>query len=244
LHHRVRCFKPLAPAPPPPASLLIVSGLKREAAILAGPGRMTIFGDASTLRARLAELADLRPQLVISWGICGGLETRLRPGDLVVGAEVVSDDGSIRTDEAVTSSLERRLIDAGARVVVERLAAANAPILTVGAKAELRGATGAAAVDMESLMAGRFALERRRPFAILRAVADPADRDLPPLVLKAANSDGRINVPSVIGGLIHHPGQFAGLCTAARDSRAAFRALNRCRGLLSSLFLGLGPAHL
>ncbi len=228
------------PTPPPPAaSLLIVSGLQREAAILAGPGRMTICGDASTLRARLEALADLRPQLVMSWGVCGGLDSRLRPGDLVVGAEVVSDDGSIRTDEAVRSSLERRLTDAGARVVVERLAAADAPVLTVGAKAELRSATGAAAVDMESLTAGRFALERRAPFAILRAVADPADRDLPPLVLKAVDCDGRINIAAVIGELIRFPGQSRGLLAAARDSKAAFRTLNRCRSLLPSVFLGL-----
>ncbi len=221
----------------PAASLLIVSGLQREAAILAGPGRLSICGDASTLRARLAELADLRPSLVMSWGVCGGLDSRLRPGDLVVGAEVVSGEGSIRTDEAVTSALERRLIDAGARVVVERLAAADAPVLTVGAKAELRRATGAAAVDMESLLAGRFALERGAPFAILRAVADPADRDLPPLVVKAVNSDGRVNIAAVIGELIRFPGQFSGLLAAARDSKAAFRALKRRRSLL------LGLAH-
>ena len=40
---------------------------------------------------------------------------------------------------------------------------------------------------MESLIAGHFALEQRLPFAILRAVADPADRDLPPLALKAVD---------------------------------------------------------
>jgi adenosylhomocysteine nucleosidase len=221
-----------APTPPPAASLLIVSGLQREAAILAGPGRISICGDATALRAKLAELEGLRPQFVMSWGVCGGLDSRLRPGDLVVGAEVVSDHESIRTDEAITSALERRLIDTGARVVVERLAAADAPVLTVGAKADLRRATGAAAVDMESLMAGRFALERRARFAILRAVADPADRDLPPLVLKAVNCDGRINVAAVIGELIRFPGQLTGLIAAARDSKAAFQALKRCRGLL------------
>jgi adenosylhomocysteine nucleosidase len=200
--------------------------LKREAAILAGPGRMTICGDASTLSAGLA------------------LDPRLRPGDLVVGAEVVSDDGSIRTDEAVASSLERLLTDAGARVVVDRLAAANAPVLTAGAKAELRNATRAAAVDMESLTAARYALERKSPFAILRAVADPADRDLPPLVLKAVDSDGRINFAGLILELTRSPGQFAGLRAAARDSQAAFRALTRSSSLLAGLFLSLGPAHL
>jgi len=211
--------------------------------MLAGPSRISICGDATALRAKLAEAAGLQPQLVMSWGLCGGLDSRLRPGDIVVGAEVVSDDGSITTDEAVRSWLARRLIDAGARVVVERLATADAPVLTVGAKADLRRATGAAAVDMESLTAGRFALERRAPFAILRAVADPADRDLPPLVLKAVDPEGRVNVAAVIGELIRFPGQFGGLIAAARDTKAAFRALNRCRGLLPSLFLGLGPAH-
>ncbi len=228
----------------PAASVLIVSGLKREAAILAGPGRLAICGDASTLRAKLAELTYQPIILVISWGVCGGLDPRLRPGDLILGAEVVSAEGRINTDEAVTSSLAQRLIDAGARVAVERVAGVSSPVSTARAKAELRLATGAAAVDMESLIAGRFALERRTPFAILRAVADPADRDLPPLVLSAVDSDGRIKAAAVLGDLVRSPGQFTGLVAAARDGRAAFRALSRCRGLLPGLFLGLGPANL
>jgi len=211
---------------------------------MAGPGRTTVCGDPSTLRARLAEAAGLRPSLVISWGLCGGLDPRLRPGDLILGAEVVSHDGAVGTDKGVTSSLAQRLIDAGARVVVERLAAADAPVLTASAKAELRRAAGAAAVDMESLTAGRFALKRRIPFAILRAVSDPAERDLPPVVLKAVDSDGRINAAALIGGLIRSPGQFAGLRSAALDSRAAFRALKRCRGLFPGLLLGLGATDL
>jgi adenosylhomocysteine nucleosidase len=225
-------------------NVLIVSGLKREAAILAGPGRLAICGDGPTLRAKLAELVNTHIYVVISWGLCGGLDPRLRPGDLILGAEVVSDEGRITTDEAVTSSLARRLVDAGARVSVERVAGVSSPISTARAKAELRVATGAAAVDMESLTAGRFALERRTPFAVLRAVADPADRDLPPLIFQAVDSDGRIKTAAVIAELVRSPGQFAGLVAAARDSRAAFGALSRCRGLLPGLFFGLGPANL
>jgi hopanoid-associated phosphorylase len=229
---------------PPSANVLIVCGLKREAAMLAGPGRATVCGDAATLRARLAEAAGLRPSLVVSWGLCGGLDPRLRPGDLILGAEVVWGDGAIKTDEAVTSSLTRRLVDAGTAVAVEPVAAADAPVLTSSAKAELRRATGAAAVDMESLAAGRFALKQRIPFAILRAIADPAERDLPPVALKTVDPAGGINVLALIGGLTRSPGQLAGLHTTFRDSRAAFRALKRCRGLLPGLFLGLGAADL
>ena len=208
------------------------------------PGRTTTCGDASVLRARLAEAPSLKPPLVVSWGLCGGLDPGLRPGDLILGAEVVSNQGAVRTDAAITALLAKRLVDAGARVVVERLAASDAPILTVAAKAELRRATGAAGVDMESLIAGRYALKQRAPFAILRAVADPAERDLPPLALKAMAPDGGIRPRAVIGELICAPSQFAGLRALAADSRAGFRALKRCRGLLPGLFLGLGAADL
>jgi adenosylhomocysteine nucleosidase len=227
---------------PPSANVLIVSGLKREAAILAGPGRTTLCGDASTLRTRLAEAANLKPSLVVSWGLCGGLDPRLRPGDLILGAEVVADEGAVRTDAAVTLSLAQRLGGAGVRVSVQRLAASNAPVLTAAAKTDLRRASGAAAVDMESLIAGRYALEQRAPFAILRAVSDPAERDLPPLVLKAVDSDGGIDAVAVIGEIIRSPGQFMSLRAAGRDSSAAFEALKRCRSLLPGLFLGLGAA--
>ncbi len=211
---------------------------------MAGPGRTTLCGDASALRAGLAEAASLRPSLVVSWGLCGGLDPRLRPGDLILGAEVVSTDGAIRTDEAVTSSLAGRLLAGGTRVVIERVTGAHAPVLTGGAKSDLRRASGAAAVDMESLIAGRFALKQRIPFVILRAVSDPAERDLPPIVSKAVAADGGINVRAVIRELIRSPGQLAGLGAAALDSRAAFQALSRCRRLLPGLFLGLGPADI
>jgi adenosylhomocysteine nucleosidase len=203
---------------------------------------MTPCGDAPTLHAKLAEAARFKPSLVVSWGLCGALDPRFRPGDLILGAEVVAGEGVVSTDEAVTSTLAQRLGGAGARVVVERLAASDTPVLTAAAKAELRRSSGAAGVDMESLIAGQFALEQRIPFAILRAVADPADRDLPPLASKAVASDGGIDVQAVIGELIRSPWQLAGLRALAADSRAAFQALKRCRSLLPGLFLGLGAA--
>ena len=179
---------------------------------------------------------------MVSWGLCGGLDPRLRPGDLILGADVVSNEGAVRTDEAVTASLAERILGAGARVVVERLAASQAPVVTAAAKADLRRVTGAAGVDMESLIAGQYALKQRIPFAILRSVADPAERDLPPLALKAVASDGGIHVQAIIGELVRSPWQLAGLSALAADSGAAFRALKRCRSLLPGLFLGLGAA--
>lgn len=224
--------------------VLIVCGLKREAAILAGPDRVAVCGNAPTLQRRFAELGTSRPQLVVSWGLCGGLDRRLRPGDLVVGLGVSSGDERIETDEALAWRLAERLRSTGARVSLELFAAASAPVLTAAKKAELGGATGAAAVDMESLIAARFARRCDAPFAILRAVADPAARDLPSLAANAINSEGRVNAHAVVTGLLLSPGQIGRLGRLARDSRAAFLALERCRRLLPDLFLGVGRADL
>jgi adenosylhomocysteine nucleosidase len=222
--------------------ILVVCGLRREASILAGADRVTVCGNAETLPRRLAAVATSGPQLVISWGLCGGLDRRLRPGHLVVGVEVTAGDERIQTDEVVAVQLARRLAAAQPRISLERFAHASAPVLTASEKAELCGAANAAAVDMESLIAGRFARERRVPFAILRAVADPAERDLPALVASAVDPEGRVNAYAMIVGLLRSPRQIGNLGPLARDSRAAFSALERCRRLLPGLFLGLGRA--
>ncbi len=74
---------------------------------------------------------------------------------------------------------------------------------------------------MESLIAGRFARERDVPFAILRAVADPAERHLPPLVAKTLDSEGGLNTGSVVAGLMRSP-KLILLSRLARDTRTAF----------------------
>jgi adenosylhomocysteine nucleosidase len=229
------------PSPMPPA--LIVSGLKREAAIVAGPDAISACGDGPTLRSRLDELADRPLRMVVSFGICGGLDPTLRRGDIVLGTEVVSGGENVTTDAALTQALERRLSESGERVIRGKVAAADAPILTAKEKSALRNATGAVAVDMESLAAGRFARARGVPFAVLRAVSDPADRNLPPLVLAAVDPAGGVNVGPLIAGLIRSPGELRGLIAAAIDSAAAFRALRRC-GRLGRLFPDLVLPHL
>jgi hopanoid-associated phosphorylase len=225
-----------------PADLLIVSGLRREAAIFAGPGIAAICGDAVTLQAKLAQLAAC-PRMIMSAGICGALDPSLRPGDIILGTEVVQGDERIRTDTTLRQAIARNLTLAGTRIVSGSVAAADTPILTARAKARLRACTGAIAVDMESLIAGRFAMWRALPLVILRAISDAADRDLPPLVLEALSPDGGMNIAAVLTALVRQPGQLPLLLAAARDSSAAFRALRGCRSL-PGFFQSLGSTHL
>ncbi len=232
----------MKPAAPASSRLLFVSGLKREAAIAHGPDALAICGDGATLRAELAQ-ASAQMGLTISFGICGGLDPALRSGDIVVGMHVVADGGALMADETVARELAARLGAAGERVSLGIVAGVEAPVVTRAAKAELRKTTKASSVDMESHIAARFAADRNRPFAILRVVSDPADRDLPPLVIKAARPDGSVDLGAVAFGALASPSQIRGLVAAARDSSAAFAALRRCRRL-PGLFFGLGLTQL
>jgi len=227
--------------PAPSAPLLFISGLAREAAIARAPDGLAICGGGAFLGAKLAATAPFR--LAISFGLCGGLDPALRSGDVVIGARVLCGGAGVVADERVARELAARLAAAGERVSLGAVVGVDAPVLTGAAKAELRRATMAAAVDMESGVAARFAADRGAPFAVLRVVSDPADRDLPPLVMKAVRSDGSVDLGAVVAGAMRSPAQIPGLIAAARDSAAAFAALRRCRRL-PGLFLGLGLAHL
>jgi adenosylhomocysteine nucleosidase len=226
----------------PSSSQLFISGLKREAAIARGPDALAICGSGASLRAKLAEAAT-PPGLTISFGLCGGLDPALRTGDVVIGTQVMAGGASVVADESVARELAGRLGAAGEHVTLGAVAAVDAPILTRAAKDALWKATMAVGVDMESQIAARFATDHNAPFAILRVVSDPADRDLPPIVVRAVRSDGSIDLGAVASALVRSPAQTPGLIAAAHDSAIAFAALRRCRRL-PGLFSGLGLAHL
>ena len=191
---------------------------------------------------KLAE-ATTPVRLTISFGLCGGLDPALRSGDVVIGTRVLAGGASVVADESVTRELAARLGAAGEHVTLGAVAAVGAPILTRAAKDALWKATAAVGVDMESQIAARFAADQKAPFAILRVVGDPADRDLPAIVVSAVRSDGSIDLGAVASALVRSPAQTPGLISTARDSSIAFAALRRCRRL-PGLFSGLGLAHL
>jgi adenosylhomocysteine nucleosidase len=226
----------------PSSRLLFISGLKREAAIARAADALAICGSGETLREKLAEVTTPF-RLIVSFGLCGGLDPALRSGDIFIGTRVVAGGASVMADESVARELAARLGSAGERVSLGAVAGVDAPILTRTAKDALRKATMAVGVDMESQIAARFAADHKASFAILRVVSDPAGRDLPPLVTRAMRSDGSIDLGAVASALVRSPAQTPGLIATARDSAIAFAALRRCRRL-PGLFSGLGLAHL
>ena len=107
--------------------------------------------------------------------------------------------------------------------------------MTPQAKATLFRDSGALAVDMESHLAAAFAKRQGLPFAVARAVSDPANRALPPLAAKAVRPDGSVDISYILRELRREPHQLAGLIAAGLNSRAAFATLARCGPLIGPL---------
>ncbi|MBV8972117.1 MAG: hypothetical protein JO290_07480, partial [Sphingomonadaceae bacterium] len=93
-------------------SLLVVCGLKAEAAIAAGPGVRVIVGGglSDALHARLAAaLGEGRPDAVLSFGVAGALAPGLSRGEMVVAEAVVHPKGAFDTDPPWREALARKL---------------------------------------------------------------------------------------------------------------------------------------
>jgi adenosylhomocysteine nucleosidase len=223
----------------PTAPVLAVTGLARERRMAAGEGVEAVGAGGNPHRLRQLLDARVPPgcRAVISFGIAGGLDPSLRPGDVVVGTGVVGEDGRRAADLDLSAALLNALSGIGPRVIPADLAGVDTAVLAVDGKTELRAATGAAAVDMESHVAASFAGRHGLPFAALRVICDPADQALPAFAAQALTADGEPDIAAVFFAFARGRARLGDLMRLARDSNAAFAALGRCRARLGS---GLG----
>jgi adenosylhomocysteine nucleosidase len=108
------------------------------------------------------------------------------------------------------------------------------------AKQEIYHRTGAVAVDLESAEVARLCADAGVPLAVIRAIGDPAERDLPPAALVGLKADGRVDLRAVLASVLGSPGQIPSLLTVALDTRRALAGLERV-GRRS--LLGHGPTY-
>ncbi len=89
----------------------------------------------------------------------------------------------------------------------------------------MRENSGADAIDLESGPVANVAHQAGLPFAVLRAICDPAERNLPPAALAALDHHGVIGLRCVLASLLRNRTQFPALIILARDAYVARSAL-------------------
>jgi farnesyl-diphosphate farnesyltransferase len=117
--------------------------------------------------AQLLQRFDV--SLLIGVGIAGGIVPELRPGDVIVASEVRGPDGS---------TIVCHPLVAGRRAIIRTIER------TAGSAAEKRrlAESGAQAIDTESSGWARAASKFGVPFAIVRAILDPVEEEIPEFV--------------------------------------------------------------
>lgn len=207
----------------------VIAGLQRELRCLGfgahGAVTFAAAGCAERAEARAASwIAEGRVRALMSFGLCGALDPRLASGTVVVAHEIaLPEGGRLACDGRWANSIAMRI--SGARVAP--LLGTNQVVATTSEKRALFATHAAPVVDMESHGVAAAALRAGIPFVAVRAVADPAERTLPPLASGAIGDDGRVRPSRVLAGLLRRPRDAAALLALAGDARRAYDALVR-----------------
>ena len=152
----------------------------------AGPARAAAAVD----RAAPAFL----PDAIVSTGFCGALEERLEVASVVVGTEVVGDNGRFQARKPA-ASLPHHL---GVVVTIDHVAQSAAE------KRSLRQA-GSSVVDMEAAaVAGRSAA-LGLPFFCVKAITDLAGEDMANDLNAAMRPDGHFDTMRILGSIFCRP---------------------------------------
>jgi adenosylhomocysteine nucleosidase len=221
--------------------VIAATGLKAEARIAErAEGVKAIIGGGreDRLTGLLQHALDQGARGVISFGIAGGLRPGLKPGTIIIGTSVIHSSGRIYEPDARWSD---RLFEALPRAESGPVVGSSSIIADRNEKRALYLASGAFAADMESQVVAQVATERGLPFAVLRAIADPATLSLPPAAINGLNPDGTPNIGGVLKSLATQPSQLWDIVRIAGATRRAMKSLFGSHRLLGP---GLGGADL
>jgi adenosylhomocysteine nucleosidase len=217
--------------------LIVITGMRAEAKIASAPGvRVFACGGNVGLRATAIRHAVFAgAPAIISFGIAGGLLPHMRPGNWIVATGVSAGEQRIETDRDWSARLAERLPQAEVGDIVS----VPYPVRRPHQKRHMQATTGACAVDMESFQAGALARELGVPFAAVRVVADPLDRELPPAIHSGLQTDGSVALAAIVDSLTLEPSQIFSLARVTLDAFVAFRALLSGREKLGPRFASL-----
>lgn len=205
-----------------------ITGLEAEARIArrAGFAARASGGIAVQTFAAAESFLAQGVHTLLSFGIAGALAPHLVPGTLLLPRAVVEESGTRRmVDAGWRARLAEALAAAGLHAEPGDLLGADEAAASRTRKAALFAATGAVAIDLESHIVARSAARAGGSFVVLRAIADPAERDLPPAALEGLDPAGMPAVRRVFHSVLRRPGQIVPLIRLAGDTRRALLAL-------------------
>ncbi|MBE1237030.1 purine phosphorylase [Phaeovibrio sulfidiphilus] len=201
-----------------------VCGLEREAALLPAGSRVLCLGPGPRKAKKAAHRLLVKGcDALVSFGTAAGLAPGLAPGTLLLPERIVWQGGEAETDPRLLESL----LPPELRERAERgiLYGVDEPLFGPSDKNSLFESSRAVAADMESHAIAVEAQACAVPFCVIRAVADPAGRSVPPWIMGGVDKHGRTRVMPLLKALAVSPPRVAPVIRLARDAFAAEKTL-------------------
>jgi hopanoid-associated phosphorylase len=205
--------------------VIAVTGLSFEARIAGG---VTVINDGPQTSAMLKAAILGGARGIVSFGVCGGLDPALLPGQWVIASSVVFGDETYPTDKRWSDRLIAALPEAKHATV----AGVDWAITDFQERVRLYARTGAIVADMESHVAARMAAAHNLPFVACRVLINPAHRTLPPAALLKLRPGGKPDLRAILNSVLNRPGQVRHLIRLTLDASIAVFALRRGKLLM------------
>jgi nucleoside phosphorylase len=151
-------------------------------------------------------LPHFPPRLMLLTGTCGGLNPKLKTGDMFLATDIITDHQdhypismswkSWLSDPTLLDPVKLGVIYSSSRIIE-----------TPDDKADIFAQTQADIVDMESEEFVMQLKKYQQPGFVLRVVYDTAAETLPAKFLKLMSASGRINIGSLLWWLVTNPGK-------------------------------------
>jgi adenosylhomocysteine nucleosidase len=217
--------------------VVAITGLAAEANIArrAGWHAIATGGNARRAEEAIARAIAQDARALVSFGLAGALDPSLRPGRLLLPPRVCDEAGArIAVDASWHAAMWAKLQASGIACNSGEMLGGAAIAASPERKCQLRRQSGAVAVDLESHLVARAAAGAGLPFLVLRAIADPAERSLPPAALLDLSAEGKPAFWPVLRSVLHQPQQIGGLLQIAGDTRHALRALRQASRVIAA----------
>ena len=176
-------------------------------------------GPGPVLAARAAAEALSRATVgcILSTGLCGSLDERLGPGQMVHAVEVIDGLGA---------AWQPATPHAGTKAV--RLLSVTRVAVTPGEKSNLAAATGAGVVEMEAAGVAAEAARHDLPFYCVRVVSDGLEEELPMDFNLYRDADGRFSRARIAAACAMRPWAVPSLLRFEKRCRWSAGILGDC----------------
>ena len=165
-------------------------------------------------------LIDKGAKQLISWGCAAALSPQLKPGDLVLPHQLLTEKGQIFSIESPWLKQTTELFSL-LNPNTGLLAESSIIVAKSQDKETIYQQSNAVALDMESIAVATTAINHNLPVMVIRCIADPVAMSLPKAVSYALNNQGDVILSRLLRFLLTHPAELPGLIKLGMHFNAA-----------------------